>query len=838
MAAFNPVELRIIIDAQNKASAVLTKARKDIDKLGKGMVATGAASGTMTAGLTGINAAALRATAGVAALSAGITTLMARMAVPAMVVGGFGAMAKGGALLQTRITSLVGTYDEALARMRMLTKESKGAFSMPELVDAESKIAAFDMELRLTPKILQNIQGRAAQMGITTTKALDDIILGLARGSRKILDNVGLVVSLAEANRQYSIELGKSVNELTDAERRAGFLKLAMKELEKTTMSTTSAYGASLKATAILKDAWAELKLATAPLMLAMEPLAGIIADIANVIAILLGGALRVIVPPLTAVFNSIGKLTSAIKESIAAVMGFANIIVKHVFGALGKWFEKYSGIVKLTEEAIKEFDELAAATKRMMKAQESWNDRVAESERAWRKLGAEVRTYVAFVKDFLTPETIKITDLQLKELNLIKSVEGSLTKSQKARRTQLLILKAETEATIQLNKASEEYEAQWLSTLRSSMEGALTLAEVGKSVNDLRTGYKDKTEAIRANLAASIQLAIHGKKTTRTLKAQKASVDSLAASWFDAHKELNEFLRAAHKLTTGRMFSIRDETAAIGDRVDILKLEKNMRAAGDPAAKAKIEHQIRMNELQQDFNDKIKHMDPVVRLAAHDELTQMFDLLKGEELERFKKQLDDIDAARAAHSIRQMNDAFRGTAAVMQSISPPMAIAQAAIGNVASTWATFAVDTQKSGGKIAGAIGASLGSIGPAAAAFVEDQKKQAAIMAAFEVAMGIAAAVTPGQGPGVAAAHFAAAAMFGIIAATGIGTKSSKARGGAGAAGLPGGGMVPPPQEGPKQIVINFTDGMVLGDAQSLAKKINQTIDQASGTGTPSAA
>ena len=60
MAGMNPVELRIIIDAQNKASAVLKKAQKDIDKLKKGVADVSPVTAGMEGGFARMGSAAKR----------------------------------------------------------------------------------------------------------------------------------------------------------------------------------------------------------------------------------------------------------------------------------------------------------------------------------------------------------------------------------------------------------------------------------------------------------------------------------------------------------------------------------------------------------------------------------------------------------------------------------------------------------------------------------------------------------------------------------------------------------------------------------------------------------
>ena len=229
---------------------------------------------------------------------------------------------------------------------------------------------------------------------------------------------------------------------------------------------------------------------------------------------------------------------------------------------------------------------------------------------------------------------------------------------------------------------------------------------------------------------------------------------------------------------------------------------------------------------------------------------------LDRERMARLTALREEVDRTR--ESINGMNEAFRASAGVMGSVSPPMAGAHAALGQVSGGIRTLNVEMDENNAKareaaraggmavsdlanvtgdssknIAGAITSGLGAMGPAVAGFIDDQRTQAGVMALFEAAMAVA---SWWKNPAESYAHGVAAAMFAGIAATGVGIKSSAKAGGRGVAAQPTAGMVPHgDREGPKQIVINFTDGMILGDAQSLAKKINETLDHASGNGVP---
>ena len=71
---------------------------------------------------------------------------------------------------------------------------------------------------------------KAKNMGITTTQAYNDIVTGLGRGSAMILDNLGITINAAQANEEYAKSIGKTVNQLTDSEKKQALINKVVAE--------------------------------------------------------------------------------------------------------------------------------------------------------------------------------------------------------------------------------------------------------------------------------------------------------------------------------------------------------------------------------------------------------------------------------------------------------------------------------------------------------------------------------------------------------------------------------------------------------------------------------
>lgn len=72
--------------------------------------------------------------------------------------------------------------------------------------------------------LMEIARTKAKNMGITTTQAYNDIVTGLGRWSAMILDNLGIVVNSTEANEEYAKSIGKTVSQLTDAEKKQALI--------------------------------------------------------------------------------------------------------------------------------------------------------------------------------------------------------------------------------------------------------------------------------------------------------------------------------------------------------------------------------------------------------------------------------------------------------------------------------------------------------------------------------------------------------------------------------------------------------------------------------------
>lgn len=189
------------------------------------------------------------------------------------------------------------------------------------------------------------------------------------------------------------------------------------------------------------------------------------------------------------------------------------------------------------------------------------------------------------------------------------------------------------------------------------------------------------------------------------------------------------------------------------------------------------------------------------------------------------KKQDLEAHAARFA----DVNAVMSESAGLLSNMSTEAGAVSSGIADLSSAIGAWGEGQKKQVAAVDGGIAAGQKLTG----ALVKDQKTQAAILGAMEIARGVAATFT---NPAAAAAHFASAALFGAIAGGvigggrgGGGTASSRADTGAGFQRSDAGGGEAKTQ----QVVVSFGDGIVLGTPGQVGKAVAQATGALGGTG-----
>jgi hypothetical protein len=117
---------------------------------------------------------------------------------------------------------------ESLNRLRQATQ---GLVSDVELYQKANQAVLLNIPTELFNDAAAAAVKLGRAMGIDAAFALESLSLGLGRQSRLYLDNLGIVVNATQAYQNYALSIGKTADQLTDAEKRLAFFAETQKRL-------------------------------------------------------------------------------------------------------------------------------------------------------------------------------------------------------------------------------------------------------------------------------------------------------------------------------------------------------------------------------------------------------------------------------------------------------------------------------------------------------------------------------------------------------------------------------------------------------------------------------
>lgn len=130
-----------------------------------------------------------------------------------------------------------GVQQDSTAMLNAMAKGTKGMVSNFDLMQSANKAVLLGLPVtsQSMGELAKTATALGKAMGLDATQALNDLITALGRSSPLILDNLGLTVKVGEANEAYAEQLGKTVEEMTDAEKKMAFYEAAMEAARKKT---------------------------------------------------------------------------------------------------------------------------------------------------------------------------------------------------------------------------------------------------------------------------------------------------------------------------------------------------------------------------------------------------------------------------------------------------------------------------------------------------------------------------------------------------------------------------------------------------------------------------
>lgn len=126
-------------------------------------------------------------------------------------------------------------YEQTLSSFKYMTgiaadglldamdRAAEGTVSKMDLVRQANTAMVLGIEQEMLPKLVEISRASAKVLGGDTQFMFESLVTGIGRQSRLMLDNLGIIVKIGDAQLAYAKSVGKTVEELTDEEKALAF---------------------------------------------------------------------------------------------------------------------------------------------------------------------------------------------------------------------------------------------------------------------------------------------------------------------------------------------------------------------------------------------------------------------------------------------------------------------------------------------------------------------------------------------------------------------------------------------------------------------------------------
>lgn len=165
----------------------------------------------------------------------------------AVAVGGItvalGKFAQAGSRSLNLQAAFIGRVEDSEAALQQLRSATRGLVTDTELMTQTNMALTLGSAdtVEQFAEMAAGAQKLGRALGLDTAFALNSLNIGIARQSRLVLDNLGLIVSAEQANREYAAAIGVAVDQLTDAQKQEAFRAEALDQLREKTESLGTA---------------------------------------------------------------------------------------------------------------------------------------------------------------------------------------------------------------------------------------------------------------------------------------------------------------------------------------------------------------------------------------------------------------------------------------------------------------------------------------------------------------------------------------------------------------------------------------------------------------------
>jgi len=112
--------------------------------------------------------------------------------------------------------------------LKNLKKASHGTVSEAKIMEQANKAMLLGLDIETITQMMEGATVIAQATGQEASYMFESMALGVGRQSRMLLDNLGIIVKVEDAQASYAQSIGKTVSQLTEEETKIAFLNAAL----------------------------------------------------------------------------------------------------------------------------------------------------------------------------------------------------------------------------------------------------------------------------------------------------------------------------------------------------------------------------------------------------------------------------------------------------------------------------------------------------------------------------------------------------------------------------------------------------------------------------------
>ena len=147
-------------------------------------------------------------------------------------------------------------FSATIAKAQELTA---GTVSKGGLTKSFALMSSFGIPMDQFAENMELVQKMAIRTGQSSEYLAESFARGISRLSPLILDNLGLQVSLGQANKEYSEQTGILIENMSKQDKTAALLNLTLKKMKDATKGVTLEVGSAAASVARMESAWDDM---------------------------------------------------------------------------------------------------------------------------------------------------------------------------------------------------------------------------------------------------------------------------------------------------------------------------------------------------------------------------------------------------------------------------------------------------------------------------------------------------------------------------------------------------------------------------------------------------